>query len=93
MTKLSGMNFSNTNRLHFVLVIGSYFDNNLNYPQSIYKQQDSWSNKNHLTITQSTKYVQNQVQLYISNRARNIQILVIPFSFYNLKLRTEAIID
>ena len=33
MTKLSGINFSNTNRLHLVLVIKIYFDNNFNYPK------------------------------------------------------------
>ena len=33
MTKLSGINFNNTNRLHLVLVIKIYFDNNFNYPK------------------------------------------------------------
>ena len=31
MAKLSGINFNNTNRLHLVLVIKIYFDNNFNY--------------------------------------------------------------
>ena len=33
MTKLSGINFNNTNRLHLVLVIKIYFDSNCNYPK------------------------------------------------------------
>ena len=33
MTKLSGINFNNTNRLHLVLVIKIYFDNNFNCPK------------------------------------------------------------
>ena len=91
MTKLSGMYFNNTNRLHLVLDVKIYFDNNFNYP----KEYTSSKAPGHLTSTRFTKYVQNQVQLHISNTAGNIQILVIHFSFYihNFKLRTEVIID
>ena len=88
MTKLSGINFNNTNRLHLVLVIKIYFDNNFNFP----KVYTSSKTPGQIKIT---KYVQSQVQLHMLNTAGNIQILVIHFSFYihNFKLRTEVIID
>ena len=67
----------------------SEFDKIWNTPK--YKDQESWSNKNHHRSSQFTEYFQNQVQY----TAENIEILVIPFSFIvrNFKLKSEAITD
>ena len=85
MRKLSGINFNNTNRLHLVLVIRIYFDKNLSY-----------KNPGQIKITSQVPNLLTMFKTkYISNTARNIQILVIPFSFYihNFKLKTEVIND
>ena len=95
MTKFSGINFNHTNRLHLVLVIRISFDDNFNYPKVYTSSKTPGQLKITPTSTQFTKYVQNQVQLHISNTAGNMQIFVIHFSFYihNFKLRTKVIID
>ena len=77
MKKLSGINFNNTNRLHLVLVIRIYFDNNLNYP----KVYTSGKTPGQIKITSQVPNLLN-LQLYISNTAGNIPTLVIHFSFY-----------
>ena len=94
MTKLSGINFNNTNRLHLVLVIRIYFDNNFNCP----KIYTSSKIPGQIKITSQVPNILNMFKTkynYISNKAGNIQILVIHFSFYihNFKLKTEVIIN
>ena len=59
MRKLSSIKFSNTNRLHLVLVIRIYFDKILNY--SKVQVARSWANKNRLACPEFIGYVQNQV--------------------------------
>ena len=77
MTKLSGISFNSTNRLHLVLVIKIYFDNDFNYP----KVYTSSKTPGQIKITSQVPnlHVQNQVQLHILNTAGKYTFLLSNF--------------
>ena len=94
MTKLSGINFNNTNRFHLVLVIRIYFDNNFNYLKVYTTSKTTGQIKitsqvPNLLIMFKTKYN------YIYQIQQGIyKFLLSIFSYiHNFKLRAEVIID
>ena len=108
MTKLSGINFNNTNRLHLVLAIRIYFDKRLNYPK-VYKSSKT---PGHIKITSQVpnlRYIIKTIYNYIYKIQLGIyKFLPIFFFFFiyiifyihqfffyihHFKLKTEVIIS
>ena len=86
MEKFSGINFNYTYRFYFLVVIRIHFDKNLFTPK--YKQQESWSNKNH---PQFTEYDKHQVLHEIQQQIH--KSLLSHFLLHNFKLKTEGTIN
>ena len=74
--KFSGIHFSCTYRL--VLVIRTYSDKKWFIQK--YKQQESWSNKNH-----PHKYVQHQVLYQIQQQIYKILLFIFLFTYFQTK--------
>ena len=96
MTKLSGIDFNNTCRLHLVLAIKIYFDNNFNYPR-VYASSKT---PGQIKITSQVPNLLNMFKAkynYIYQIQQGIyKFLLSTFSFsflHNFKLRTEVTID